>query len=132
MKKRVDGSRRVYVYLIFKNVTPRDNDPDHVHRYSFYPWPCVPSDRGARSPGNQLHVRLVRGRVDSMNKPLSEQAKRALRSAPCSRQGAVPTHPMNNDVVHELISNDLLGPGHGLTRKGTIAYDRLMDELMEF
>lgn len=92
---------------------------------------CLPTGAvgGAR---NQLHVRLVRGRVGSMNKPLSEQAKRALRSAPCNRQGAVPTHPMNNDVVHELISNDLLGPGHGLTRKGTITYDRLMDELMEF
>lgn len=56
---------------------------------------------------------------------ISEAAKSALLSTGTNRQGAKPTHPMTADVKAELVTEGLIGTGGGLTRRGTIAREKL-------
>ncbi len=58
-----------------------------------------------------------------MNK-LSEAAESALIAAKCNRQGTVVT--ADAVVITELFDQGLVGAGDGLTRKGTIARERLV------
>lgn len=60
-----------------------------------------------------------------MTANISEAAKSILISTGTSRQGATPTHPMTPAVKAELEREGLIGPGGGLTRRGTIVRDRV-------
>lgn len=63
---------------------------------------------------------------------ISEAAKQALLSTGTNRQGAVPTHPMTQAVRQELEAAKLIGTSGGLTRRGTIARERLADAALPF
>lgn len=56
---------------------------------------------------------------------LTEAAKSALISTGTSRQGATPTHPMTPATRQELERLELIGPGGGLTRRGSIVRDQV-------
>lgn len=59
---------------------------------------------------------------------MSETAKRALLDVGTNRQGAKVADGVG---AVELYSMGLIGEGMGLTRKGTIARERLVNEAME-
>jgi hypothetical protein len=68
---------------------------------------------------SQLHWRLVPG----YDRRMTHTAKRALISTGTNRQGAVPTDASPADLA-ELERLGYIGPGGGLTRRGTIARER--------
>lgn len=61
---------------------------------------------------------------------LSEAAKSALIDAGTSRQG-VTVKSTNPKVVYELRTAGLIGDGYGLTRKGTIERERVLEDQLE-
>jgi len=62
---------------------------------------------------------------------LSKQARSALISVGTNRQGAV-VHPnLPAGVLKELRDADLIGRGYGLTRKGSIERERIVDAMMD-
>jgi hypothetical protein len=69
--------------------------------------------------------------VLGMTTTLSKAAQEALLSTRSNRQGE--TVPKTTDVVviSELSSEGLIGPGNGLTRRGTIVRERLFDQIMD-
>jgi hypothetical protein len=62
---------------------------------------------------------------------LSDQAKRVLINCGTHRQGTAINPRTPEPVLQELIDLGLIGPGHGLTRRGSIAQERVMDEIMD-
>jgi hypothetical protein len=56
---------------------------------------------------------------------MSEAAKRALSNAPGHAQGTVVPVTINGEVEHELFQAGLIGEHGGLTRKGSIAAEKL-------
>lgn len=66
-----------------------------------------------------------------MIKQLTVAAQEALITAGTNRQGATISHITDRATVMELQLLGLIGEGRGLTRKGTIVRQRLMDAAME-
>lgn len=65
-----------------------------------------------------------------MTVKLSDTAKSVLISAGTSRQGAK-TYPLENHHVRaELVRHGLIGPDDGLTMRGTIVRERLVDAIL--
>lgn len=60
---------------------------------------------------------------------LSEQATQALISVGTNRQGAVVYASVAANI--ELLALGLVGDGNGLTRKGTIARQKIMDAALD-
>lgn len=64
---------------------------------------------------------------------LSREALSVLMSTGTNRQGSVPQTLVTEEVREELEAAGMIGPGGGLTLRGSIARekeaDRLMDEL---
>lgn len=66
-----------------------------------------------------------------MTVQLSTTAKTVLLSAGTNRQGAR-TYPLENQAVRqELLSAGLIGDNDGLTRKGTIAREKILAAMEE-
>ena len=66
-----------------------------------------------------------------MTLKLSTTARTVLLTAGTNRQGAK-TYPLENQTARaELRSAGLIGPDDGLTRKGSIARERIVDSLMD-
>lgn len=63
---------------------------------------------------------------------MSELAATTLMSTGTNRQGATPAPLTPTEVLEELRYSGYIGAGNGLTRKGTIARERLIDELSNF
>lgn len=61
---------------------------------------------------------------------MTEAARSALVNINTNRQGATPPPSTTPEVLHELAKLGYLGNGNGLTRKGTIRRQLVMDELM--
>lgn len=57
---------------------------------------------------------------------LSKSAETALVNVGTLRQGATVNTITTTEVVAELQTAGLIGPGYGLTRRGTIARQRLV------
>ena len=62
---------------------------------------------------------------------LTEAATQALLSVDTLRQGATPRGHLTEDTFEELKLAGLLGKGGGLTRRGTVARQRLVDTLLD-
>lgn len=62
---------------------------------------------------------------------MSEAARTALLSCGTNRQGATPAPVTTTAALHELRTLKLIGPGNGLTRRGTIKRELIVNELME-
>jgi hypothetical protein len=61
---------------------------------------------------------------------LSVAAAKELAAIGTNRQGAT-NRRIPAEVVEELQAAKLIGPGLGLTRKGTIARQRIMDAVLD-
>ena len=66
-----------------------------------------------------------------MKVQLTEDARQALLSTDTNRQGATPRGRVAEDTLKELKLAGLLGRGGGLTRRGTIVRQRLMDARLD-
>ena len=61
---------------------------------------------------------------------LSEAAAKELVAIGTNRQGAT-NRRIPAEVIAELQDAKLIGPGFGLTRKGTITRQRIMDSVLD-
>lgn len=61
---------------------------------------------------------------------MSEVARTALVNVGTNRQGATPPPATPTEALHELAKLGILGRGNGLTRRGTIKRQQLMDDLL--
>lgn len=66
-----------------------------------------------------------------MNVKLSTEAVKALIAVGTNRQGAMVTTAFDSSVLDELQRAGVIGDGLGLTRRGTIARQRLMDAALD-
>lgn len=66
-----------------------------------------------------------------MKVQLTEAATQALLSTDTNRQGATPRGRVTEDTLKELRLVGLLGRGGGLTRRGTIVRQRLLDARLD-
>lgn len=62
---------------------------------------------------------------------MSEKARTALINVGTNRQGATPPPTTDAATLHELATLKLIGRGNGLTRRGTIKRQLLVEDLME-
>lgn len=62
---------------------------------------------------------------------MSEKARAALINVGTNRQGATPPPATDAATLHELTALGILGRGNGLTRRGTIKRQLLIEDLME-
>lgn len=61
---------------------------------------------------------------------MTAAARAALINIGTNRQGATPPPSTPVEVLHELTKLGILGRGNGLTRRGTIKRQQLMDDVM--
>jgi hypothetical protein len=62
---------------------------------------------------------------------MSTAARAALINVGTNRQGATPPPATPAAVLHELATLKLIGRGNGLTRRGTIKRELIVNELMD-
>lgn len=62
---------------------------------------------------------------------MSTAARTALMSCGTNRQGATPAPATTTATLHELRTLRLIGPGGGLTRRGTIKRELIVNEMLE-
>lgn len=62
---------------------------------------------------------------------MSEQAKSALINTSSSRQGTVVPVTINGETEAELRQAGLIGEGGGLTRKGSIKRERVVNAALD-
>lgn len=65
-----------------------------------------------------------------MTANLSPAAKSALINVGTSRQGALIGGTVKLSVIQELVNAGMIGPQRGLTRAGSIARDRAVNEAL--
>jgi hypothetical protein len=58
-------------------------------------------------------------------------ARTALIDIGTNRQGATPPAKTDAAVLHELTTLGILGVGNGLTRRGTIKREQVMNDLLD-
>lgn len=66
-----------------------------------------------------------------MNVNLTRDAENALIDVGTNRQGATINSTVDSVTVRELQDAGLIGDGYGLTRRGTIVRQRLVDAVLD-